>query len=103
VHPLSPPLTCQCLQPSRALLRDPRLQAAGVFVLVFTHSAPIVASVPVLGLCLSLGGGCFIALGVLGLVATTKLTGLLYLVRVIPTRFCTGVSLCSFPTSVACE
>eukprot|EP01043_Picozoa_sp_COSAG02_P041340 COSAG02_NODE_3417_length_6780_cov_54.323006_7_plen_414_part_00 len=72
-----------------------------MFVLVFMRSVPVVASVPVLGLCLSLGAGCFIALGLLGLIATTKLTGLLYLVRVIPNRFCTGVVLCSF--RVACE
>lgn len=50
-------------------------------MLVITGGTPIVASVPVLWLCLDLIAGCFIALGILGVVATTKFTGLLYLVR----------------------
>lgn len=50
---------------------------------MLARSAPFVASVPVLGLCLNLSAGCFVALGLLGMVATTKLTGLLYLVRIV--------------------
>ena len=57
---------------------------------MFARSVPFVVSVPVLGLCLNLSAGCFIALGLLGMVATTKLTGLLYLVRVIHVHRLTG-------------
>ena len=47
----------------------------------FARATPIATAVPVLGVCLDLTAGCLIALGLLGMTATAKLTGLLYLVR----------------------
>lgn len=70
------------------------LLAAGVALLHLANASAVAASVPVLGACLRISAGGFIALAVLGAIATAKLTGLLYLHFVLMTALQAGAIFC---------
>ena len=61
------------------------LLAAGVALLYLASASAVAGSVPVIPMCLRIGACGFLALAILGGIATAKLTGLLYLHLVLMT------------------